>query len=75
MMHGQKNIKSYLLINLHDTFCTNSRENLSLGSSWFVNIVKHFSDDKSVRMRGPGPGARVEERRETCWVPVSKPEC
>jgi hypothetical protein len=39
-----------------------------------VNIVKYFSDDKSLRMRQPGPGARLEERRGTFWVPVSKSE-
>lgn len=65
---------NYLIINLYDTFSTDSTENLSLGTSWFVNIFKYFSEDKSTRMRGPGPGARVEERRGTFWVPVSKPE-
>jgi hypothetical protein len=64
-------MSSYLIINLYDTFSTNSTENLSLGTSWFVNIVKYFSDDKSIGMSGPEPGARVGEGGGTCWVPVS----
>lgn len=56
-------LSSYLIINLYDTFSTNSTENLSLETSWFVNIVKYFSDDKSIAWEGRDLGKCGGEKR------------